>query len=177
MAEPGRHLKPVDDDADPLIIVNGRTGEQLGPLADEVQGLHDEIRGLHRDVKAEHRRYENLKRDKNREAREHQLWPLAVKLWRYYCRLTGSRAKFSGERFFLVLPFLEDEGAELCQRAIDGRVAEHFSTTRRNGTTKHYWEWERIFGSMGQGKTARDNFEESANRAPLPYEPAPLEGD
>lgn len=157
MAEPARRLHVVDTE----------TGEVVDP-AGAVQLLEDEVAGLQHTIRSQAATITKLKRDKDAEARGHELWPMAVKLFRYWQRKTGSRAKFDADRFFLIRPMLEKDGPELCQRAIDGRVHDHFSAPRKNGTVKHFWEWDRIFAS-------RKEFEDSACRAPLPYEPEPLE--
>lgn len=132
------------------------------------------LKGAERDLNSWRVRFEELRRDKEAEAREHELWDAALDLFDLWRKATAraagrkkpSRAKFSGDRFYLVLPFIKRYSVEDCQRAIIGRAFDHFTDERKNGSTIHYFEWERIFGSMGQGKTADANFTESANRAP-----------
>lgn len=129
----------------------------------EIQALRDSIEGLERDLNAWRVRYADLKRDKDAEARKDPLWPDAVRLFKLYKRLTGRpRLNWTVERFDLCRPFLKKHGIGMCERAVVGRVFEHYSAKRKNGTTIHYWEWERIF------KDARE-FEESCNRAPLDF--------
>lgn len=132
----------------------------------QVAGLEHEIRSLSYKL-------EELKRDREADARAHELWTPALDVFGLWRTVTGKiegknrRIQLSGERFYLVLPFLKSEGEGECQQAVIGRCADHYTSTRQaNGSTIHYWEWERIFGSMGQGQTARSNFEESRDRAP-----------
>jgi hypothetical protein len=119
------------------------------------------IRGLQRDIRGWTRRYEELARDKRAEAEAHPMWPLAVRVfayWRQQCR--HPRAAWSAERFDVVLPFLrrEDQGPELCLRAIDGAAFDCWTTVRRNGSTKRHDGWETVFTSA--------KFEDFCNRAP-----------
>jgi hypothetical protein len=151
-AQPARsHLRVVDID----------TGEALEEHP-EIQGLLDEIAGLKRSLAAESRRYAELKRDKEEEARNSQLWPTAVRIFQAWQKATGhSRMAFDYKRFELVAPHLKRKGhgPEYCLAAVAGRVYDHYSSTRKNGTVIHYWEWERIFENIG-------SLEESARRVP-----------
>lgn len=134
----------------------------------------DEIEGLQRDIRGWAARYAELKRDREREAREHVLWPVALRLFRVYCQLTprkdGKPRKlgWDADRFECVRPHLEKWGEEMCLRAIVGRVFDHHVSERRNGTPIHYYEWERIFGNAGK-MTPAENFEESCKRAPADW--------
>lgn len=157
-----------------LHLVNTETGEVI----ESCPGCavkEDEIAGLQRDVRGWAARYKELERDKETEARAHELWQPAMRLFKLYCHLTprknGSPRKLTwdAERFEMVRPFLKKHGVELCERAIVGRVFDHFTGTRANGSKIHYHEWERIFGSKGDGATAASNFEESCNRAPADW--------
>lgn len=119
-------------------------------------------------------KYYALKADKEARAQKSPLWPKAVQLFQLYCCVTGKPDKprkltWNAERFDLVRPLLEKHGAEMCVRAIMGRATDHFTAKRANGTTVHYHEWERIFGSKGNGQTCASNFEESCNRAPADW--------
>ena len=162
--------------ATPLQLVSETSGEYLDfdALRAEVQGLQDKLKGAERDLNGWRVRYQELKRDREKDARADALWPQGTELFRLYCRLTGKEGKprkltWSAERFELVRPLLAKHGTELCVRAIVGRVADHFTSQRANGSTIHYHEWERIFGSKGQGQTCASNYEESANRAPTDW--------
>jgi hypothetical protein len=149
-----------------LHIIDGATGEAL----DECPGCRardDVITGLERDIRGWAMRYQDLKRDREKEAREDPRWPDAVRLFRLYCRLTGKGGKprkltWTVERFWLCEPFLRKHGIGMCERAIVGRVFDHYSAKRKNGSTIRYFEWERIFANAKE-------FEESANRAPKDF--------
>lgn len=182
-AEPAgqRHLRPVEDEAPaPLIVVNTATGQQLGTLDDHAQHFKDQIDGLERDIRGWRTRFANLKRDKDVEAREHELWPEAIKLfalWKKECK--HGRSAFTQDRFWLALPFLGpqpeallaaarrlglDEAAEpygpvICKLAIEGAAYDPYVTTRRNGSKQRHDGWDLIF--RGAAKV-----EEFACRAP-----------
>jgi hypothetical protein len=169
-----------------LALVNTETGEsvpfvdqEVAGLQAEIQMLRDQLKGADADVNRWRHKYQDLKRDKEAEAREDALWPNAVRLFRLYCRLTGKPDKKTGEwkprkltwnweRFEEVRPHLQKHGLAMCERAIVGRVFHHHSDQRPNGSTIHYYEWGRIFGNLGKG-SAIENFEESCNRAPLDF--------
>jgi hypothetical protein len=144
---------------------------EIRALEVSLQAANDKLKGAERDINTWRVRYEELRRDKEAEAREHELWDPACDLFSLWKRGTERiekkkrRIKFSADRFFMVLPFLKKYGEEDCQQAIIGRLYQHFTNERTNGSTKHYFEWERIFGALGQG-TASENFEESRDRAP-----------
>lgn len=148
-----------------LRLVNTETGEVVeGEQCPECQHKDDVIAGLERDIRGWAARYRELRRDLEQEARQSDLWPLGERLFVIWQRLTGRRrAKFSYDRFRLVEPFLRKDGFELCAMAIVGRVFDHHTVTRRNGTTKHFYEWERIFKNRGE-------FEDSANRRPADWQ-------
>lgn len=181
-AHPTRRRAPTLDEARGI---DPQTGEiecadclsLQGSLAESKAALEAkavELAGAERDLNTWRRRFNELKLDKEAEAREHEAYDTALDLFSLWCRAAGEAegkdkpkgAKFSAERFRLILPFITNDGTDLCVRAIVGRCFQHFFQRRDNGSTIHYLEFERIFGSKGQGNTARDNFEESANRAP-----------
>lgn len=159
-----------------LRLVDADTGDSI-PFLDadvaglqaEIQMLRDQLKGADRDVNGWRHRYQELKRDRDKEAREDVLWPQAVRVFRLYCKLTSTREDgkprqltWNADRFELIRPFLKKHGIGLCERAIVGRVFDHFTAKRANGSTKHFHEWERIFKNAAE-------FEESANRAPLDF--------
>lgn len=169
-AEPDRqpHLRPLPEptpegDEDFLRVVDTRTGEWR-PLSDvkaEVtQAMQDQLDGAEKEIAGWRTRYGNLKRDKEKEARQHELFPTAMEvfaLWRKLCR--HPKSSFSAERFEQVRPFLERHGRELVERAIRGAAHEAYETRRKNGSIKRHDGWELIFRND-------DKFEEFANRAP-----------
>ena len=147
-----------------LHIVDADTGSVLDEHP-EIQGLRDEIKGLKRDLAAWRRRYAELERDKEREARDSQLWPVAVRVFRAWQLATGhTETCFDHKRFALVEPFLKNRStaSNVCLRAVAGHAFDHFTAERKNGTVRRFDEWERLFKDAGQ-------VEERANRAPADW--------
>lgn len=141
------------------------TGELIEPECPECRKKQDQIDGLERDVRAWRARYAQLRRDKDREARENPLWPKALELFGEWQAVCGHpRSKWDADSFFLVEPFLKKHGYELCQRAIAGYAFDPFVTTRKNGSKKRHDDWSLIFGD-------RKHFEEGCNKAPKGWEP------
>lgn len=140
-------------------------------MADALDRREAEVSGLERDIRGWAYRYRELERDKEAEAKEHELFDVACDLfdlWRAAAgeaegRAKPKKSKFSAERFFLILPMLAKDGVDLCRRAIIGRTFDHFTAPRKNGSIEHFHEFERIFKD-------RKEFESSANRAPADWE-------
>jgi hypothetical protein len=188
---------------DPLTGFDGDlTIENLRLLAGRVQELdeqrraslakltasEDKVEGLKGTVASQAGLIAELRRDRDAEARGHDLWPVAERLfaiWKAATGNTSTRSTLTTDRFEILLPHLKGaEGAELshdrldgpprnrleeCAAAIVGRVFEHFSDQRSNGTTRHYWEWERIFGNGRTGRRGKESvgaLEESMARRP-----------
>ncbi len=113
-------------------------------LEDECAGLHDELAELLKKFKGQSRELAELRRDKQAEAEEDALWPLAVRLFTYWRRVSGhSRAKWTYERFS---PFVRDllhepDGLERALRAISGCLSDAWRVER------HLDLWEDILGS------------------------------
>lgn len=150
MAKPERHLISVDSE----------TGERFeecpgcSQREDVVAGLERKIRGLIMENA-------KLRRDKEKEARDSGLWPIALRMFNLWRKAAGSKARFKYDRFEVIEPFLRgyrpdkhfvspDQGPpqnplEECVAAIIGRTSDYFSTTRPNGTTRKFNEFERIF--------------------------------
>jgi hypothetical protein len=158
---PARHLHVVD----------AETGEVFPNGCPACAIKDDEIAGLQRDVRGWAHRYAELKRDKEQEAREHQLWPTAVvivKAWRALCN--HPRSSFGAAEFELIRPFLQDkqygqdlDGRKLmCLRAVAGASFDAFKTKRKNGSWKRHDGLDLIFRN-------RSKFEEFANRAPADW--------
>lgn len=137
-------------------------GQQIALLEDLVKPLEAQINGLQRDVRGWSMRYGELKRDKARLAKEHPLYADAkgaFEEWKRRCN--HRRSPFTAERFWLVVPYLENPkyGLRMVLRAIRGAEHDAFEVARKNGSRKRFDEWERIFKDAG-------TFEEFVNRAP-----------
>lgn len=134
---------------------------------------NDEIAGLERDIRGWAVRYAELKRDRDRDAREHPLWPVAKAIfveWKRLCR--HPRSPWTPDRFWQIEPYLTNAKyapelpgrIALCRRAVAGAAYDAYKTTRRNGSTKHHNDWDLVFRSSSK-------FEEFANRAPKDWAP------
>lgn len=146
----------------PLRVIDDQ-GE-IAPACPSCEAISVQLRGAETELRAWRVRYENLKRDLEREAREDAKWPQAVEVfnaWRVL--LSHKGCKWDGKRFFLVRPFLEKDGVAMCQRALAGAWFDAWAPTRRNGTAKRLDEWDRVFKD-------RSHFEEFANKAPKGWE-------
>jgi len=148
------------------ILVDAATGQEIERTDVTCGQLEDQITGLQRDVRAWSMRYGELKRDKDIAAKHHPLYgdgELAFRHWKAACN--HKRSPFTSDRFWLVLPFLENKkyGLKLVLRAIEGAEHDAFEVTRRNGSIRRFDEWERIFKNAG-------SFEEFCNKAPIKRE-------
>lgn len=142
----------------------------------EIAELGDVLTERDSTLKSLEAKLRKAKRDREHEARGSDLWPIAERLFAIWKRATGNkspRSQLTADRFELVAPFLRGaeqdtittepgpprNALEDCCAAIIGRVFDHYSVVRANGSTKRFWEWDRIFGSA-------DNFEDSRDRRP-----------
>jgi hypothetical protein len=173
--------------AENLDLLAGRVQElhaERRALQVQLQHSKDTVEGHERTMRSQSATITELTRDRDAEARGSELWPVAERLFAIWLAATGNRnprSKLTTDRFELVRPFLRGaEGDEIsydpaagpprnrleeCAAAIVGRVFDHYSVTRPNGSTKHFWEWNRIFGD-GRRRSSADNFEDSRDRRP-----------
>ena len=143
MPEPHRDLRLVNPDTGEIAPDAPQT---LGEALARIDELTDEISGLETEKRSWRTRYQNLKRDKDAEAREHELWPKAVALFIEWQVATGHmRSKWSSDRFFLCMPYLRDDGFALCRAVVWG-VAAHPNTKRVTaGYVEVYDDFELAF--------------------------------
>lgn len=154
-----RHLKAVEGEP-VFIVVLAATGERLGELSDDPFQLADQLAGAQTEINGWRTRYANLKRDKDREARRDERWPRAKEIfdyWRQKCN--HPRSQFDADRFYLIAPFIDRYGVEMCKRAIDGAAYDPFTKRLKNGAVQRYDSIELIFRNA-------DKFESFCNRAP-----------
>jgi len=154
-----------------LRLVDADTGELVDrmPECPECSRKDDEIAGLERDIRGWTLRNAELKRDRDYDARHHELWPVAEQLfdvWRRVCH--HERSRFTVDRFEEARPLVAKYGVVTCERAIAGAAFDPHTTTRRNGSTKRYDDWDLIFRNAGK-------VEEFANRAPRDWQPTLVE--
>lgn len=149
-AQSAPHLRVVDQ--------NGEIHE----ACPNCQELQNQLDGAEKDIRAWRARYAALRRDKSREAKQHELFPQALRAFEHWQKACNHpRSSFTPDRFWQVLPFLEDEkyGFEIVIRAIDGAAYDPFVTHRKNGSAKRHDDWELVLRNAGK-------VEEFANRAP-----------
>ena len=114
-------------------------------------GKEHELKELERKMRGLARELGELRRDKDAEARAHRAWPTAVALWEYWVELTGhTRAKWTTDRFWILLPQLRDFGAKNCAAAIAGIAYNPNEKLQRNGKMELYDDWATCFGSAGK---------------------------
>lgn len=155
MPEPALRLVQTDDGH----LVDSTTGEHLGECPN-CAAVQDQLDGAHKEIRAWRARYADLKRDKEREMKDHELFPVAAKVFEYWKeRCCHPRSDFTPDRFFLLMPFVKRYGEKLCRQAIDGAAFDPFVTRRKNGSPKRHDGVDLIFRSA-------DKFEEFCNRAP-----------
>lgn len=143
-----------------LRLVDPDTGEITEQACPQCEYLQRQLDGAEKEIRAWRTRYANLVADKDREARQHELWPKAMGLFNYWRTLCGHpMAKFTPDRFRMLAPFLQRYGSELCHRAIEGAAYDPMTRVQKNGATKRYDDLELIFRDSGK-------FESFCNRAP-----------
>lgn len=143
-----------------LRLVDPETGEITEQACPQCEYLQSQLDGAEKEIRAWRTRYANAIADKDREAREHELWPQAVGLFNYWRTLCGHPAsKFTPDRFWLLAPFLKRNGLELCHRAVEGAAYDPMTRVQKNGAVKRYDDLDLIFRDQGK-------FESFVNRAP-----------
>lgn len=148
MSDP-QHLRLVDAD----------TGE-VHDACPNCEALSAQLAGVEKEVRAWRTRYQKLKQDDEKEARDHNLFPTAKRLfdvWRHVC--DHEQARFTIDRFWLIEPFLRSHGSIRCCRAILGAAKDPFVTRRKNGREKRHNGWDLVFRSA-------DKLEDFEERAP-----------
>lgn len=160
MAEAARHLHAVH--------VDPATGERIDNYScPDCKALEVDNRMLERELRGKRAHINRLEADRDAEARQHELWPRAVRLFDIWREASGHlRAEWNSERFWLCLPALKKFDDYWIERAIAGIAYDPFTKPARNGRTIRYDKWETLFG-----KTA--NVGVYAERAPKGYEPPP----
>lgn len=168
-ADPQRHLQVVVDTGTGEIL-HSVDGENACPQCAEhletIAALETEKRGWRT-------RYQNLKRDKDAEARNHKLFPQAQEVFDYWRKATSKRvgadgekiprrSKFTPARFRQVEPFLREYGVEACLLAIDGAAFDPYITQHKNGTKNVHDDFGLIFR-----ESEPEKFERFCNKAPL----------
>lgn len=150
----------------PWIDENGQVGKC--PICERREVLLDEkdmqIEGLQRDLRGWIVRHGEVKRESERKSlpdnHPHRSdAEIAFNEWRKRCN--HPRSQFTASRFWIVVPFLENDnyGLKTVLQAIAGAEYDPYVVKRKNGTKKVFDEWERIFENAG-------SLEDFASRAP-----------
>lgn len=146
-SEPARHLRVADEE----------TGELLAEDCPNCAHTRDQLAGAEKENRAWRTRYANLKRERDADAETDPLWPVAVGVFRYYQeKCEKQRAGWTVERFELVKPFLEREGAEACREAIRGAAFDPYTKVQKNGKVKAFNDFDLIFRSQARFEDYRD---------------------
>lgn len=151
-----------------LRLVDTTTGEVIENCPG-CAGRDDVIAGLERDVRGWAARFAQLKRDKEREAREDPLWPILEALYGVWRRECGHmRSRFSADDFWLAAPHYHRYGWDGCETAIAGARFDCWRTQRKNGSWKRHDDWSaNIFKD-------RAHVEDMMKRAPRGFVPSGL---
>ncbi len=143
-----------------VIDSNGEVSDYQG--CPHCRELQDQLDGAGKEIRGWRTRYAMLKRDKEGEARDSQLWPAAISLFKQWqTEANHPRSQWTAERFFLAEPFIRRHGIELCGQAVKGHVFDPYVTTRKNGTIKRFDSWDLLWRDEA-------HFEEAVNRCPKP---------
>jgi hypothetical protein len=134
--------------------------------------LDDQLAGAEKEIRAWRARYAELKRDRDHDAREHNLWGKAVALFTEWRIATNHmRSGWTGERFWLCQPYLQRDGFVTCRWAVWGIAYECNTKVFPTGYVERYDSWELCFKNRGtferyvnrgyQNPTARESFAEA----------------
>lgn len=148
----------------PYVDDNGEVSEcprckRLDTLVDDKDLIIEE---LQRDIRRWALRNAALRRERNLPVNDHPLYrdaEIAFKEWKAKCN--HPRSPFTPDRFWLVVPYLEDEnyGLRMVLTAISGAAYDPWERRLKNGKIKKMDGWDYIFEKA-------DRFEEFVNKAP-----------
>jgi hypothetical protein len=114
------------------------------------QAKEHELEELTRKMRGMARELGELRRDKDREAREHEAWPTILALFDYWREQTGhAKARWTGDRFWIALPLWKEWGAGNMAAAIAGIAFDPNRKPMRNGKIEVYDDWETVFKNSG----------------------------
>lgn len=149
------------------LVVDGESGEVLEreQRCSNCQTIQDQLDGAEREVRSWRSAHAQLKRERDADAPQDPLWPIAAELFRIWKRETKHlRSPWTADRFYDALPLLKKYGHVVFERAICGIAFDPYTKVRKNGSTQRYDGWETLCKTAGQ-------FEEYANRAPKGWVP------
>ena len=88
-------------------------------LQAEVDEMRLELEGLQEAHRSAMAKVRALRRDKNAEAHDHELWGLAIALFNEWRYATGHmRSRWTADRFWVCQPSLAEYGFPMCRYAV-----------------------------------------------------------
>lgn len=141
--------KPAKVKTDHLRLVdqNGEVSEFACP---NCQAKDDEFDELLRKFRSQSRELAELRRDRAREAREHEAWPTLKALFDYWREQTGhAKAKWTADRFWHALTLWSDFGTGNCAAGIAGIAHDPNRKQMKNGKWETFDSWELLFRETG----------------------------
>jgi hypothetical protein len=141
-AQPNK--EPPPPSALPLRLVDehGEVHEQC-PGCVEWQLTYSELERKYRGALSQ---IGNLRADKDAEAQAHQLWGKAIAVFTEWRIATGHmKSRWSADRFWLVMPYLRDDGMAFCRSAVWGIAAHPNRKQVTPGYSETYDDFELVF--------------------------------
>ena len=146
MARAKLRAVPVDQETGELVAVTREA------LTGELAFLRDVVKGHEHTIRSWEHKYHELMRDKDAEARAHELWPAVVELFKYWQELTGhTRTGWTPERFWCAAAYVKGWGVGNIAAAIAGIAHEPFAKEQPGCAVKvsKYDDWETVFKNNG----------------------------
>jgi hypothetical protein len=125
-------------------------------LVDEHGEIHEECpscvewertyRELERKYRGALSQIGSLRADREAEARAHQFWDRAIAVfWEWKIATGRVRSQWSADRFWLVMPYLRDDGLAFCRSAVWGIAAHPNRKEITPGYSEVYNDFELAF--------------------------------
>ena len=115
-------------------------------LCENCVAREHEVHELLKKLRGQSRELGELRADKQAEAEADPLWPMGIRLFRYWqavCR--HPRAEWTPQRFEMVRRRLRQPGLETCLRAIAGVHADAWRVQKRLDLWEHIFESQKAF--------------------------------
>lgn len=149
--------EPLKEESEDVDEVSGEIADCDKPACADNRRL---VKVLERKIRAANLEIGRLREDKEAQMKDSPYYKNAVKIFDYWKEKTGhDKSKFGLDVFKQVLPFLKEDGIDLCFMAVEGIAFQHHKDIRSNGTVKKYDSFELCFRN-------RAKFEEYCNRSP-----------
>lgn len=152
-----RHLHVAEDLIGEVDPVTGELHTDQASLEHALRAAHGELQAkdheldeLIRKFKGQSRELGELRRDRDREAREHEAWPTLVKLHKYWRQQTGhTRVTFTPASFWVALPQLKNWGLGNLAAGVAGIAHDPNRRQLKNGKWETYDDWETLMRNQG----------------------------